>query len=136
MLLISGRTIFFFNCPITSNSTFCRLPYNAPSHHPLSVNGVGVNIVDFSPFLILRSSSIDFKVQQEHLTPCSSSCISHASRSMLSLLCGCCCRHLVLHAASGDKLWMQRKSCKICCIFHYLHVKGHKSSSVKSAIKK
>lgn len=38
--------------------------------------------------------------------------------------------------ACGDKLWMQRKSCKICCIFHYLHVKGHKSSSVKSAIKK
>lgn len=38
-------------------------------------------------------------------------------------------------AARGDKLWMQRKSCKICCIFHYLHVKGHKSSSVKSAIK-
>lgn len=37
--------------------------------------------------------------------------------------------------ARGDKLWMQRKSCKICCIFHYLHVKGHKSSSVKSAIK-
>jgi len=28
------------------------------------------------------------------------------------------------------------KSCKICCIFYYLHVKGHKSSSVKSAIKK
>lgn len=42
----------------------------------------------------------------------------------------------LLHEASGDKLWMQRKSCKICCIFHYLHVKGHKSSSVKSAIKK
>lgn len=39
-------------------------------------------------------------------------------------------------AACGDKLWMQCKSCKICCIFHYLHVKGHKSSSVKSAIKK
>lgn len=31
---------------------------------------------------------------------------------------------------------MQRESCKICCIFYYLHVKGHKSSSVKSAIKK
>lgn len=26
-------------------------------------------------------------------------------------------------------------SYKICCIFYYLHVKGHKSSSVKSAIK-
>lgn len=64
--------------------------------------------------------------------PRSSFCISlqHASRSMLSLLCGCCV------GVSRDKLWMQRKSCKICCIFYYLHVKGHKSSSVKSAIKK
>lgn len=67
---------------------------------------------------------------------CSLFCISsqHASRRMLSLLC-CHCR-CAAFGTYGDKLWMQRKSCKICCIFHYLHVKGHKSSSVKSAIKK
>lgn len=97
----------------------------------------------FPLFLIPLSSSIDFKVQHEPRTPCSSSLHLSITRFW---------EHVVLvvpwlppppppplfllHGASGDKLWMQRKSCKICCIFHYLHVKGHKSSSVKSAIKK
>lgn len=79
----------------------------------------------------IQFSFIDKRVLHKS---CSSFCISsqHASGRMLSLLCcHCCCI-----GACGDKLWMQRKSCKICCIFHYLHVKGHKSSSVKSAIKK
>lgn len=93
----------------------------------------------FFPFLILCSSSVDIKVQHEPLTPCSSSCISlqHARfQEHVVLVVPPLLLLLLLHGASGDKLWMQRKSCKICCIFHYLHVKGHKSSSVKSAIKK
>lgn len=87
-----------------------------------------------------RSSSIDFKVQQEQRTPLQ--LILHLSITRFQEHVVLVVRVLLppplllLREASGDKLWMQRKSCKICCIFHYLHVKGHKSSSVKSAIKK
>lgn len=45
---------------------------------------------------------------------------------LLSLLFSCCLP-INYECKAG--------SCKICCIFYYLHVKGHKSSSVKSAIK-
>lgn len=51
---------------------------------------------------------------------------SHPISELLSLLCG------ILLPINYE---CKAGSYKICCIFYYLHVKGHKSSSVKSAIK-
>lgn len=52
--------------------------------------------------------------------------LSHPISELLSLLCG------ILLPINYE---CKAGSYKICCIFYYLHVKGHKSSSVKSAIK-
>lgn len=86
-------------------------------------------------WIILISQFNPFKQEVSRPVPISShpvclslpvKLLSHPISELLSLFC-CIPLPINYECKAG--------SYKMCCIFYYLHVKGHKSSSVKSAIK-